>query len=287
MDVVKGRTDIYVNDVAYTRSGDRIFSKAGNIKSKFLKKFIEEIQYKNRNPQDIKVLEMLKDISTNPERRISVGANLYRCRIIEDISKTGKEKSFFGYGKSDSFVPPAERTSDLRANYRYIPYLYCANDPYTALVEVRPRLGSNVSVATIIVNTELTLLDFTLKNIPKRMRESKLNLFADLSILYSKPVASDDDTLDYIPTQFVAEYAKRLGYDGIAFRSSLTPELSNQDVYKDENMDRYNIVVFNYQKCEPIASNIVNITRNYLECEQIDEATRRIDIHPTILDMSY
>lgn len=79
----------------------------------------------------------------------------------------------------------------------------------------------------------------------------------------------------------------RLGYDGIAFRSSLTPELSNQDVHKDENMDRYNIVVFNYQKCEPIASNIVNITRNYLECEQIDEATRRIDIHPTILDMSY
>lgn len=287
LDVGKAKTDFYFNNVAYIRSGDRIFGKVGNIRSKYLKEFIDEIQYRNRNPQDIKVLDLLKDLSTNPERRIPVGTHLYRCRIMQDMSKAGKEHGFFGYGKSDSFVPPASVTRDLRANYRYIPYLYCANHPYTALVEVRPRLGANVSVATITTKAELTLLDFTLKDIPKRMTDAKLNLFADLSMLYSKPVASDDDILDYIPTQFVAEYAKRLGYDGIAFRSSLTPELEDQDIHEHTNLDRYNIVVFNYHKCEPTGSNIVNVTRNYLECEQIDQDSNRVDIHTTILDMLY
>lgn len=63
----------------------------------------------------------------------------------------------------------------MRANYRYIPYLYCANHPYTALIEVRPRLGANVSVATIVVDEEIRLLDFTLKNIPKSMSKVKIN----------------------------------------------------------------------------------------------------------------
>ena len=287
LEVKKSKTNVYANNVAYMRNGDRIFSIVGSTRSKYLKEFIEEIQYRNRNPQEIKVLDMLNDLSTNPERKIPVGTLLYRCRVIQDISKTGKEDNFFGYGKSDSFVPPPSLTRDLRANYRYIPYLYCANHPYTALVEVRPRLGANVSVAMITTRAELTLLDFTLKDIPKKMTDAKLNLFADLSMLYSKPVASDDDILDYIPTQFVAEYAKRLGYDGIAFRSSLTPELENQDIYEHQELDRYNIVVFNYGKCEPIGSNIVNVTRNYLECKQIDQDVERIDIHTTLWDMYY
>ena len=93
--------------------------------------------------------------------------------ILENQSETG----FFGYGEKASFVPPPEVTKDMRANYRYIPYLYCANHPYTALVEVRPRLGANVSVATIVVNEEIRLLDFTLKNIPKSMSKVKINFF--------------------------------------------------------------------------------------------------------------
>ena len=70
-------------------------------------------------------------------------------------------------------MPPPSLTRDLRANYRYIPYLYCANHPYTALVEVRPRLGANVSVAMITTRAELTLLDFTLKDIPKNSKAGK------------------------------------------------------------------------------------------------------------------
>ena len=277
LDVEKAKTDMYVKGVAYIRNGGMVYSKVGDIRSRYLKQFVEEIQYRNRNPRNIKVLELLEDTSTNPERSLDVGSRLYRCRVIHDMSKVNQDPGFYGYGKKESFVPPPNVTRDLRANYRYIPYLYCANNPYTALVEVRPRLGANVSIATINVDKKLTLLDFTMKNSSRNMKEAKLNLFADLSMLFSKPVTSDDDILDYIPTQYIAEYVKNLDYDGIVFRSSLTPEIG-----ENEEVDRYNVVVFNYDKCSVIGSNVVQVTRNYFECKQVDQDENIMDIHAII-----
>ena len=215
---------------------------------------------------------MLKDISTNPERNLLKGTKLYRARIVSDKKKLNKYPNYFGYDAEESFVPPAKVTKGMRANYRYIPYLYCASDPYISLVEVRPRLSADVSIATIVANEDLILLDFTIKTKPKKMTSPKENLFSDLSKLYSAPIADEDDTFDYIPTQYIAEYTKNLGYDGIAFTSSLTPE------DRESSIDRYNIVVFNYWKCSVIKSNIVSVSRNYLDCEQTDDDTEQLKI---------
>ncbi len=243
-----------------------------NLKSRHLKAFINEIQYNNRNPRDIKALELLDDISTNSERILYPSDKLYRCRIIKDDNAINKEKNFYGYNAKDSFVPPANVTSDMRANYRYIPYLYCANHPYTAVVEVRPRLGSRVSVATIEIDAPIRLLDFTMLNISSKMSEVKQNLFYDLSELYSKPITDEDDTLDYIPTQYIAEYAKYLGYDGIAHKSSLTPEMNKI------SLDRYNVVIFNYKKCKPVRSNVFEVVSNTVELKKCDSSNDRFFI---------
>lgn len=241
-------------------------------KSKYLKQFVEEIQFHNRNPQDIKALDLLKDISTNPEIVFSSHQYLYRSRIISNMNEINKVPNFYGYDCDQSFVPQAKLSRDLRANYRYIPYLYCSNDPYTALVEVRPRLGASVSVATISIQDKVRLLDFTISSRPSKMSEAKKNLFDDLSKLFSTPVTDADDVLDYIPTQFIAEFAKNvLGYDGIAYTSSLTPEI-------DESAQRYNIVVFNYKKCTPIKSNVFTITGNYMDVQRADMDPNGYDI---------
>lgn len=101
---------------------------------------------------------------------------------------------------------------------------------------------------------------------PKRMSESKINLFNDLSKLYSKPVMYEDDIIDYIPTQYIAEYVKNLGYDGLAYISSLdTQALRNNFI---ENM---NYVIFNYNKCEAIKSNIYKMNDWNFQFTQIDQ----------------
>ena len=243
-----------------------------NFKSKYLKEFIHEIQYNNRNPKDTKALELLDDISTNPEILIEKNSLLYRCRIVADKNDISKRTNFYGYNANESFVPPANKTKDMRANYRYIPYLYCANNPYVALVEVRPTLGSLVSIATIKVGETIRLLDFTIQKKPSKMTDAKKNLFLDLSMLYSSPVANTDDILDYIPTQYIAEYVKSKGYDGIAFSSSLVPEINKH------HPERYNIVIFNYEKCFVSKSNLITVSGVTFECEQIDTDVEKINI---------
>lgn len=252
-----------------------------SLKSKYLKEFIREIQYKNRNPQSIEVLKRLDEINTNPEINLHIGTSLYRSRIITDVNKTNKKIGFYGYDDKDSFVPPPKLTRDMRANDRYIPYLYCAKDPYNAIIEVRPRIGAKVSIATIITNENIRLLDFTMQKRPGKMSEAKQNLFSDLSKLYAKPVTDEDDTLDYIPTQFIAEYAKNLGYDGTAFSSSLTPEVNSE---VETSLERYNIVVFNYSKCSVLKSNVIEITHNYLDCNQIDDDSNKLHIQSFVAE---
>ena len=208
-------------------------------------------------PQYIR--ELKKHLKENQYLIVHSQQYLYRSRIVHSKDKLNGEYPFFGFGKDGSFVAPSECTKDMRANYRYIPYLYCATRPYLSVVEVRPRLGARVSVARIRVNERLRLLDFSLQNYPKGMKSVKINLFHALSQLYSKPVTEDDDTLDYIPTQYIAEFVKRIGYDGIVFKSSL---------YNDENS--VNVVIFNFDKCEAVGSVVYDVTRNDYTCEMED-----------------
>lgn len=237
-------------------------------KSNLLRKFVEDIQRKNRNPQidDTRVIQLIDKTETNPERIIVAGTKLYRCRIIHSDSRLCGESPYYGFGADDSLAPPWKSATDMRASYRYIPYLYCANHPYLSLVEVRPRIGVKVNVAEILVKKDITLLDFTAKIKPKGMDEAKQNLFHDLSLLYSKPVSEDDDVIDYIPTQYIAEYAKRLGYSGIVYMSSLTPEINESD------LDRFNVVIFDYKSvCEVVKTNVVEVYENNVECQNVDE----------------
>jgi len=230
-------------------------------KSRKLKEFVKEIQYINRNPMDNSVLEMLKDISTNPTITINSGEYLYRARNIEDMDKTNKKSPFWGYSKDESFVPPRNVTRDMRANYRYIPYLYCSNSPYVALCEVRPRLGTAVSIAKIIINEKLEIFDLTLAKKPIGIKQPKIHLCDDLSIMFSKPLMHDDDIINYIPTQYIAEYIKNLGYSGIKYYSAFN---NNGYIYA-------NFVIFKYSRCEPLKSNIFIIENQLLHYKKHDQ----------------
>ena len=227
---------------------------------------------------------MLNDLSTNPEIVLTENSLLYRCRVLSQGSKINAEEGFYGYGSKDSFVAPAEKTKDMRANYKYIPYLYCSNDPYVAMVEVRPRLSARVSIATIKVESDLTLLDLMISKVPHSMKGPKKNLLCDLSYAFSKPVEYDDETMDYIPTQYIAEYVKYLQYDGIVYRSSLIPEINRENVMA---VDSYNVVIFNYEKCRPIRSNVFQITGQHMESHQIDNDENRLNVEIPILRMSF
>ena len=221
--------------------------------SQKLSEFINEIKYNNRNPQNSSVLEYLSDISTNPSFTLKKGSLLYRSRIVRgDYDSINTETGFAGYNKSGSFVPPKNKSVALRANYRFIPYLYVSSNEKTSILEVRPNIIDIVSISTIKVNNDLFLFD--LRNVKSKTdnnRNAKDNLLIELSRLFSIPVNSTDDEIDYIPTQFISEYIKNKNYDGLIYPST---QIENSSV-------NYNVVVFSYDKCEPITSRLETVNK--------------------------
>lgn len=231
------------------------------VKSPELKQFIFNMQFKNRNPGNNKVLDLLNDIETNPFYIINPNDYLYRARIMTAASIINPVGEFKGYSKTESYTPPPKLTRDMRANYRYIPYLYCSNTPYICVCEVRPRLKSLISLATIRVNAPLNIFDLTLAKSRPDFSVAKKCLCRDLSTLFSKPITNDDDTIDYIPTQYIAEYIKKQGYDGIRYKSAYS---------NGKNLADSNIVIFSYHKCEVVRTNVVRIDNYELTVSQID-----------------
>lgn len=60
----------------------------------------------------------------------------------------------------------------------------------------------------------------------------------------SKPISIRDGDLDYLPTQYISDFVKMLGYDGVKY-------ISTFDCYS------YNLAIFNIEKA------ICKYTKNY------------------------
>ena len=215
--------------------------------SRKLKEFIEEIKYRNRNPKNNELLSLLDDVGKNPTTFFNEGTVFYRCRLVKnDLEKIDVETGFEGYDAKGSFVAPVLATYDMRANYRFIPYLYVASTEELAVKEIRPGILSLVSISRIIVDEELKLFDLRKTKSLKDNRDVRDNFLIDLAELYSKPVETYEEQVDYVPTQYIAEYIKNLDYDGVIYPSSHA---------KDKEID-YNIVIFNYSKCHALDSKL-------------------------------
>jgi hypothetical protein len=96
------------------------------------------------------------------------------------------------------------------------------------LAEVRPWLGQYISLARFVANKDLILMSLFTPDpregfyfIEPEPREREIAVWADIDRAFAKPVARDDKTVDYVPTQVIAELFKSQGFDGIAYRSAL------------------------------------------------------------------
>lgn len=129
--------------------------------------------------------------------------------------------------------PLRDRAREGRANPKGIPYLYLSNDKDTALAEVRPWLESLVSLAQFRTLRELTIVDCSTDQRPKRRmstaepfvivrpEEWDIAVWYDIGHGFSTPVTVDDDVASYAATQIIAEFFRSEGFDGVAYESAL------------------------------------------------------------------
>lgn len=154
---------------------------------------------------------------------INKGDKYYRARI----RKRGQN-----FEDKDLNVPPTERANAGRLNPKFIPYLYISNDVETVVSEVRPHLDANVVISTCEALEDLRILDLTKMD----NDNSKTHNFRKMiSYLFSAPYAPDDTELEYISTQYITEFIKNEGFDGVKYRSAMNNNGGNICIFSPSN----------------------------------------------------
>lgn len=130
-------------------------------------------------------------------------------------------------------APPKRVTSHGRANPPGIPYLYLGSSEETAVSEVRPHPGETICVADFTLQEGLRMIDL---RDPKSLispfffgDEDQIGLMrTDIPFLerlgeeLTRPVLPQGAAIDYVPSQYLCEFIKKAGYDGVIYRSSVS-----------------------------------------------------------------
>jgi hypothetical protein len=199
--------------------------------------------------------ELLSHLSIGGEE---ITRSWYRARI-----QTGDQPFAIG----DMGAPPGKLASYGRANPAGIPYLYLASTRETAISEIRPHTGQIACVADFRTPEQLKLVDL---RHPRRTVSPFLLVSAqeiaqmrdDLPFLerlgeeLTRPVLPQAAAVDYTPTQYLCEFIKHCGYDGVAYRSSVG--------------DGTNLALFNPSVAMPMSVNQYRIKRVTVEIDARD-----------------
>lgn len=183
-----------------------------------------------------KIFEGLEGHRTHPNKSVILAtgpgteiSTLYRARVFQSDAAL-----FEALKRPELSIgpPPPNLAAAGRMNASGIPVFYGATDREVALAEVRPPVGSKVVVAQFEITRALRLLDVeALQSLsvggspfdPEYLLlKQKASFLSGLSEVITKPVMPDDETLNYIPTQVIAEYLASLQtplLDGMVYPS--------------------------------------------------------------------
>lgn len=150
----------------------------------------------------------------------------YRARLMtNDVA----------YPLTEMGAPPAHLAGHGRANPAGIPYLYLGSTRETSVAELRPHTGEEACIAEFeMVRDDLKLADLRDPGAlvsPFYGDESwVIQLRADLPLLsrlgdeLTRPVHPRGAPFEYIPTQYLCEFIKTCGFDGVVYRSSVSSD---------------------------------------------------------------
>lgn len=162
-------------------------------------------------------------------------------------------------------APPKRLASHGRANPAGIPYLYLASKPETAAAEVRPHTGEVACVAGFQI-PEIRAVDLRhpRKHVsPFSVQQASAigQLRADLPLLerlgeeLTRPVQPSGAAIDYIPSQYLCEFIKKSGFEGVVYRSSVS--------------DGINLALFDPELAKGGDVSIYDISRVSVEVQKI------------------
>ena len=121
--------------------------------------------------------------------------------------------------QSMALLPPAPDSCTAgRLNPEGIPYFYLASTRQTAVAEIRPWRGAQITVGGFNVTRNTQVVDLRPQG-PETEHSSPVGW---ATFMLSRPV-HQGDRLRYVATQYLAERLKSEGFEGMLYQSSLEP----------------------------------------------------------------
>ena len=228
------------------------------------RKFEEQVIRYRRHVWDRRIdafLDTVMATRQNRDAQIPMGTVLWRAQLgvdyipLRDPSGVDVGEEPMGFSGA-RMKPVAKYAKESRANSSGIPVLYLASTEQTAISEVRPWVGSEVSVAQFRVTRKLHAIGLTQGHgksswsgltLGQMLGKEKVDaedkakaVWNDIDNAFSKPVTPSDEREEYVPTRILAELFQEAGYDAIVYRSQ----------FGQEGRDGYNIAVFKLEDAE-------------------------------------
>jgi len=189
--------------------------------------FSREVARQRRYVRTSEAEEFLRAVASTCKPRLQLvrkGMPLWRAQLPSHFEET-----------TDDPLPPCrmkpkrERAFEGRVNPKGIPCLYLSTTANAAMSEVRPWIGSLVSVAQFETVRPLTIVDCAISHdqyfnllLDWPVSPDKIDeiVWAEIDRAFAEPVTRTDDTAEYAATQTLAELFRNEGYDGVAYKSA-------------------------------------------------------------------
>lgn len=217
-------------------------------------KFVNEIKSENRfHIRDFNE-ERLEYYCRLLSQTYLKGTVFYRARIKRDNKKVP-------YAKENMGAPPPEQAGNGRINPKGISCLYLCEDELTPFYEIRAQHHDYVSVANFrlkrnIVVANLSKID-KINPVTIDLNEGiasdyliNKSLFEKINGAMTRPQRSGDSELEYLPTQYIADFVKSLMKDdgiearfrGIEFKSAANPGHNNLASFYPKDFETDDVV---------------------------------------------
>lgn len=207
--------------------------------------FVEGIKHNNRFHTDYFNLEIFNSFLKYAQKKYERGTVFYRARISD---ANGLPKTKMG-------APPIGIASEGRVNASGISCLYLSKDRETTIHEIRAGTHDFVTIGRFRLKEDISLINlislpqispFNTADIDLTQHAVNRKHLEKIGNEIARPLRRQDSPLDYLPTQYISDFIKSKGYQGIEYKSTM-------------HEDGRNLAIFDEQKVECIDVSVVKI----------------------------
>jgi len=238
-------------------SDEKFQSEHSLLRSNSWDDFVDSVKNQNRFHTNHIELTILNRYCSFIRKVYKKGTVFFRGRISPEE----------GFLTEDMGDPPSEKATAGRANSAGIRCLYLASDPDTTIHEIRAGVFDFVSVGRFELKEDIVVVDLkVIDHISPFIDgcdflEHAINKehLKRINMEIGRALRRSDSVLDYIPTQYIADFIKSILHDGkpeyagIEYNSTLNLSGQNLAIFYPElfvctDVEVYHITELHYEK---------------------------------------